>query len=298
MAEAIYEPLAPVDLTAGLRPEALQARLFAGEVLIFRQLAPVRALAAQADRLIRARFPEVADDPTAVTRAVPRDPFVRRAADLRRDYGADPAVLALWRQALAAAGLVPARTYWDHCRLRINPPGTSHHSRRILNLPAHRDSWGSMLHQQINWWAPVYPVSAERTLLIHPRAWNHPVANDSADWDLEALRRRRAAGDVGDYPLLPTAGDPSEWGPAVPVMPAPGDLVAFSAAHLHASAPNETGLSRFNIEGRTLDAAEWRAGRGAPNPDGHAPRVALSWFSHCETGRTLTDQVGADQAGA
>jgi hypothetical protein len=188
---------------------------------------------------------------------------------------------------LAACGLVPERTYWDRMRLRINPPGSSHHSRRILNLPAHRDSWGSMLPQQINWWAPLYPVSAGRTLLIYPEAWDRPVSNDSADWDLEELKRRRAAGTPGDYPLLPTAREPGEWGAAVPLLPEPGDIVAFSAAHLHASAVNETGLCRLNVEGRTLDAVEWRAGRGAPDPDGRAPRIAHHWFTHCESERPL-----------
>lgn len=275
-----------VDLTRGLKPDALQARLFAGEVLIFRGLAPVRALAEDADRRLRAAFPE-AESPERITERLDRDVFVGRAADLRRAYHDDPAAMALWRRALEACGCVLERTYWDRLRVRVNPPGATHHSRRILNLPAHRDSWGSMLPQQINWWAPVYPLDAGRTLLIYPDAWNRPVENDSAGWDLETLRRERAAGRAAALPLLPTASRPEEWGAPAALLPDPGDLVAFSAAHLHASAVNRTGRSRFNIEGRTVDVGELDAGRGAPDPDGRAPRIAYHWFEHCRDGAPL-----------
>ena len=58
----------------------------------------------------------------------------------------------------------------------------------------------------------------------------------------------------------------------------PGDLLCFSGAHLHAGVPNHTGVARFSIETRTVDADDVAAGRGAPNVDGAAPRVAREWF--------------------
>jgi len=263
----------------------VQQRLFAGDILIFRNQPAIHALVAQADRMIRDAFPETA--PQTITQAVARDPFVRRAAELRRAYGEDDQVLEGWRRALGACGLNLSRTYWDQTRLRINTPGDSHHSRRIRNLPAHRDSWGSMLPQQINWWAPIYPVQAGNSLLIYPDAWDRMVDNDSATWDLQELQRLRAQGDVGDYPLLPNALNPAQWGEPVALLPKPGDIVAFSAAHLHASAINQTGQSRYNIEGRTLDADAFEAGDGAPDADAQAPHVAYHWFTHCVTGDTL-----------
>ncbi|MBP5856026.1 hypothetical protein KAJ83_03335 [Marivibrio halodurans] len=273
----------PVDLAHGMPPERLQARIFAGDILVFRGLAPVRALVSQADRMIRAHFA----NPEQATRHMDPASFLQAAGALRRAYGRSAEVSCLWREALAACGLVMDRTYWDRRRLRVNPSGARHHGPQVANLPAHRDSWGANLPQQINWWAPVYPVTAGRSLLIHLDAWARPVENDSATWDIEEFRRRRAAGHGAGYPPLPTATRPADWGEATPILPRPGDLIAFSAAHLHASAVNRTGRTRFNIEGRTLDLAEWRAGRGAPTPDGAAPHVALRWFSHCETGTPL-----------
>jgi hypothetical protein len=58
----------------------------------------------------------------------------------------------------------------------------------------------------------------------------------------------------------------------------PGDLLCFSGAHLHAGVPNHTALARFSIETRTVDVEDLAVGRGAPNVDGAAPRVARDWF--------------------
>lgn len=273
---------------------SLHASIFSGEILVFRGAPAVATLVDYADRMVQDFFPNGPPE-KAADRLAPAD-FIKRMAALRRRYGEDPEAARLWREALAQCGCALERTYWDHVRVRVNPSGRSHHSRRIVNLPAHRDSWGSNLAQQINWWAPLYPLSEGRTLLIYPQAWNRPVANDSADWDLLELKRRRAEGDVRDYPLLPTASDPSQWGAPLALLPEPGDIVAFSAAHLHASAVNETGLCRFNIEGRTIDADAFAAGGGAPDPDGAAPRRALHWFTHCLDGRPLGPEPTAGAA--
>ena len=72
----------------------------------------------------------------------------------------------------------------------------------------------------------------------------------------------------------------------------PGDLLCFSGAHLHASVPNSTGVARFSVEVRTVDARDAAEdGRGAPNVDGEAPRVAKDWFRHVVDGTPLTAVV-------
>ena len=273
-----------VDCRGGLSPDTLHARLFAGDVLIFRGLTAVAALVDLVDRRIRGAFPE---GPPETAADLPAAAFLARMAALRKAFDGDPEADAAWRGALEACGCRLRETFWDRRHLRANPPGDTHHDNRVRNLPAHRDSWGSMVAQQINWWAPVYPLAPGRTLLIYPDVWNRAIANDSGQWDLDVLKRRRASGASAAYPSLPTACNPAEWGAPRPLLPEPGDIVAFSAAHLHASAVNDTGRTRFNVETRTVDAAMRRAARGAPNADGRAPRVAAHWFRHCETGELL-----------
>jgi ectoine hydroxylase-related dioxygenase (phytanoyl-CoA dioxygenase family) len=62
----------------------------------------------------------------------------------------------------------------------------------------------------------------------------------------------------------------------------PGDLLCFSGAHLHASVPNTSGVTRFSLEARTVNVDDVASRRGAPNLDGQAPRIPLDWFHHIE----------------
>jgi ectoine hydroxylase-related dioxygenase (phytanoyl-CoA dioxygenase family) len=71
----------------------------------------------------------------------------------------------------------------------------------------------------------------------------------------------------------------------------PGDLLCFSGAHLHASVPNSTGVARFSVEVRTVDAGDVADDRSVPNVDGEAPHVAKDWFRHVDDDTPLTAVV-------
>ena len=58
----------------------------------------------------------------------------------------------------------------------------------------------------------------------------------------------------------------------------PGELLCFSAAHLHAGVPNHTGRARFSIETRTVSRHDLLAGRAAPNVDGMGTTPRTRWF--------------------
>ncbi|MFP6745338.1 MAG: hypothetical protein VCB77_09160, partial [Alphaproteobacteria bacterium] len=206
-------------------------------------------LIARADAMIRAAF--APHDPFTAHHTLAPAAYADIAEGLIAAFEVDTDVRARYGAALAAAGVDSGRVYWDRLRLRIQPPGDSHMSRRVMNLAPHRDTWGSNVLAQINWWAPIYPVTPERTLVVFPAHWSKPVANTSADWDYYELRARLRAGDHS-YPLLPTATCPVERGDAWACDIEPGDLLCFSGAHLHASVPNTTSLTRFNTEVRTV----------------------------------------------
>ncbi len=263
-------------------------RIFRGELIVFRSVTAVSDLIAHADAMIHAAF--APHDPLTAHTALKPAVYTETAETLIGDFEKDADVRALYRAALAAAGVDPGRVYWDRLRLRIQPPGESHMSRRVMNLPPHRDSWGSNVLAQINWWAPIYPLTARRTLVIYPAHWDKPIANTSAEWDYHELRaRRRCGGD--SYPLLPVAtGDVDTTGAWAAVVDS-GDLLCFSGAQLHASVANTTGVARFSTEVRTVGLDDLRAGRAAPDVDGAAPHRPLEWFTRISDGAPLTDAL-------
>eukprot|EP00940_MAST-03C_sp_MAST-3C-sp2_P002613 g2613.t1 len=166
------------------------------------------------------------------------------------------------------------------------------------SLPVHRDTWGSGVLQQINWWGPLLPIDRGRTLQIFPSFFEEKVPNSSAEWDyerLKACRRSNKGPSQSSYPQMPVflgSGD-AIWRrklerDALRVVVEPGDLIAFSGAHLHGSVPNRTGLSRFSTEWRSVHESDVRTRFGAPNVDGVFVRGArLEWFKNAIDGRRL-----------
>lgn len=276
------------DAVAAIDDEPRGDRIFAGELIVHRALDAMAALVARADDMIRAAF--APHDPLTAHQVLAPAAYGDIAEGLIAAFEKDTDIQARYRAALSAAGVDPGRVYWDRLRLRIQPPGDSHMSRRVMNLAPHRDTWGSNVLAQINWWAPIYPVTAERTLEVFPAHWSKPVANTSADWDYDELRARRRAGDHS-YPLLPRATGPIDRGDAWACHIEPGDLLCFSGAHLHASVPNTTSLTRFSTEVRTVCLDDLSAGRAAPDVDGAAPRQPLEWFKRMTDGEPLRDAL-------
>ena len=251
------------------------ARLFTGGLVIFRQQVEAFDLLETAQAIIAEAF--APHDPLTAHRELGDDEFGARAEALVADYEKSPEIAARFATLLEAVGVDSATTGWDRLRLRIQPPEGSYRSRRVQTLALHRDSWGSGILAQVNWWAPIHPVSAARTMALYPDYFGRAIANGSAQWDFDELRRRLRAGD-DSYPLLPALLEPVDENGAWPMLIAPGDLLAFAAVHLHGSIANETALVRYSTEVRTVGRGDLAAGRAAPNVDTATPRLSYDWF--------------------
>ena len=93
--------------------------------------------------------------------------------------------------------------------------------------------------------------------------------------------------------LVPEPSEPVDTASELRLVIEPGDLLCFSAAHVHAGVPNSAGVARFSVEVRTVDAGDVADDHGAPNVDGEAHRVAKDWFSTC--GRWHTSDGGSGE---
>jgi hypothetical protein len=264
-------------LEDGRRREAI----YDGDLLVFEKVPPMVELCVYADALIREAFET--DDPVRAQFGLGRNEYLSRVEALQRRFRKDDAAKELFLAALGHVGVDLRRTFWDWLYLRVSPHGDEHAGRRTAGLGFHRDTWSSNVYAQTNWWAPIYPITAGRTVAFYPAYWEMPLKNTSRGWDLEEIRAGRSDGPVVPGPTE-TVDPASELRPVIE----PGDLLCFSGAHLHASVPNTTGVARFSVEVRTVDAGDAADGRGAPNVDGEAPRVASGWFRHVEDDTPLT----------
>jgi hypothetical protein len=259
-------------LEDGRRREAI----YGGELLVFEKVPPMVELCAHADALIREAFET--DDPVRAQFGLGRDEYLYRVEALQRRFRRDGAAKELFLAALGHVGVDLRRTFWDWLYLRVSPHGDEHAGR----LGFHRDTWSSNVYAQTNWWSPIYPITAGRTVAFYPAYWEETLKNTSRGWDLEEIRAGRS-----DAPVVPGPTETVDLASELRPVIEPGDLLLFSGAHLHASVPNTTGVARFSIEVRTADAGDTAGGRGAPNVDGEAPRVAAGWFRHVDDGTPL-----------
>jgi hypothetical protein len=261
-------------MTGPLEDERRSEALFGGDLLIFKDVAPLQRFSTLVGEFLGAVF---GDAPQHAQFDLSPEEFTARASDLVERCRRHPAALQGFREVLRHVGLDLDRTYWDWLHLRIQP---HQDFTEAGTLGYHRDTWSSNIDAQTNWWTPVLPITRERTIALYPAYWSRRLANTSASWDLQRVR---------EMPLVPSPSEPVDADSEVRIVIEPGDLLCFSGAHLHASVPNTSGATRFSVEVRTVTADDVRAGRGAPNVDGEAPRVAWRWFRGITSSASLAD---------
>jgi hypothetical protein len=280
-------------------PREFHDRIYAGEILRLDGLPEHVRVVDFTRKFLEDRFhPYV---PVEIHRHLSHDQQVEQFAAATRDYARSDDVKRLWRHVFEAAGLDPAATARDRLYLRFQPHQEPSQSllrtRSTATVRFHRDTWGTNLYAQVNWWAPVYPVTPGRTMAMYPTLWSRALRNTSATFDFSKVLERSRAGDNisaydGGIPQLREEIDP---GLGVPVTIEPGSIIAFSAAHAHTGVPNHSGLTRISLETRTLSIEDFRAGRGAPNIDGHAPWMSPGLFRRLADGARLHDLLGVPE---
>lgn len=267
-----------------IRDAALADRVFDGQVLVFRRVGPIRELCRAARRSIREELGT--RDPVKAHEIHSRAELVARVRRLQTRFRRDPEIGLSFREALAELGLDLEALFWDRMVLRVVPPRTAGAPDEIAQIGPHRDVWGVGIQQQVNWWAPIFPVARNRTLCIYPDHWSRPLANTSASWRLAtyiAESRGRRHGRAGGYPSTPEPLETPRGSRFEPVI-RPGDLLCFSSAHLHASVPNRSAFTRVSFEIRTFSRHDVRLGRGAPNVDCASPRPEYRLFRNVLSG--------------
>jgi len=235
--------------------------------------------------------------PTHIHRHLGPDKLQVLCSALQRDYGGSHETARLWRSLFEAVGLRSGAIARDRLVLRFQPPhadGAAPWSGRgIATVGFHRDSWATNLYAQVNWWAPVYPLSPRRTVAMYPHLWTVPLPNTSSTFDMaDAMRRVRngTAGRARD--IVPELLPGVDLGEPVPVVIDPGSVMAFSGQHAHAAVPNHTDITRISVETRTLCIADHVGRHGAPNVDGDAHWMAPGLFRRVSDGKSLPELLG------
>ena len=263
-----------------LSDAARREAVFGGALLLYSRTDTTAALTDHARAMIAETFgtldPEHAQFSLAVT------DFVAHVGPLKTRFTNDAGTHALIQGLLLGAGCDPERTFFDVPRLRVVPHGGYLTSGVSYAYKAHRDTWYSSPSCQINWWMPVFDVTPERAMSFFPAYFDQPAPNSSAGFDYDEwcrVGRQLATEQVGeDTRNHPLPEVPIDITSELRIAGAVGEPIVFSAAQLHATADNVSGVTRFSVDFRTVSLYDLEQGRGAPNVDCAATGTTLGDF--------------------
>jgi hypothetical protein len=187
------------------------------------------------------------------------------------------------KNVMIGMGFEPNENAFHPPRLRAVTDGGHNGPAPYLTYSAHRDTWYANSQSQINWWIPLHDVTQEETFTFFPSYFDQAIANSSGEFSYDDLKERSKTGKLHggrevSYPIVTEAG-PIRGG-VLSFSCHAGDIILFSAAHLHETRKHSCGATRFSVDFRTVHLGDDAQGIGAPNTDNRSSGSALKEYIH------------------
>jgi hypothetical protein len=243
--------------------------LYAGQIYVYSPTPATSALCQLARDMSEEAF--APHDPAEAQHHVSVERYNEILKTLKPAFIHHPRCKELIRQILDEMRCDLKRVCFDVPRLRTATSDEYLTSGLAYAFKPHRDTWYSTPQCQLNWWLPVYEVQAENCMAFHTHYWDQPLKNSSEefnyqDWNNVGRKNAHHQGKT-DTRRQSEALEPVKLDPQLRIVPEPGGLMIFSAAHLHSTVPNTSGRTRFSIDFRTVHLDELATNSGAPNLD-------------------------------
>lgn len=274
--------------------EERRSLIFSGALLFYTATPESLSLVGYAESLIREAFD--GRDPEHAQETMPVSDFINIVGPLKTKFTNSSVTKDLLSAYLRSMGVDAKRTYFDVPRLRVVPHSDYLKAGVSYAYKAHRDIWYSSPTAQLNWWLPVMEVVPERTMAFFPDYFERPLPNSSADFDYgewttfgrsAAISQSNVDTRKHPLPMAPVEAEEFRYGAAA------GDTLVFSASHLHATAPNTSGKTRFSIDFRTVNESDLAASRGAPNVDSRSTGSTIGDFMRIDDLSTIPTRTAA-----
>ncbi len=206
----------------------------------------------------------------------------------------------LVRDIVTQAGLPAEYTHFDVPKPRTSFPVGHLTTGVAFAFPWHRDSWYSAPVQQLNWWLPVFPIREDNSMAFDLDGFGRAVPNTSGTFDYYRNNSQRltTASQVGREEQSRPGAIDHKAAQELIVLPSPGSVLLFAGAQLHTSIPNTSGLARYSVDFRTVDARDLVAGKGAPVVDAYCSGTAVRDFRNIANGSDFDEDLVVSLFGA
>jgi hypothetical protein len=183
---------------------------------------------------------------------------------LLNEPGFDDLLLAI----LDESGFETNEVRFDPLRLRISYDGGYRKEINRRSNSVHRDTWYANSQSQINFWMPLHQVSASDAFSFYVDRFDLATPNTSEHFDYDLWMKTTGWQSNKVLSSYPTSEeDPEALGKKLSFSAEAGQLLIFSASHLHQTNPNDSGLARYSVDFRVVHQADLASGLGAPNVD-------------------------------
>lgn len=284
--------MSTVHYDARCTDDERRAALYRGDIFIYSPLPAARRLAELARGMVEEAF--APHDPRRIDQVLSMEECAAVLARLKPAFIHHPECKVLLPEIIRGVGGDPEQVHFDVPRLRSAYPEHYLTSGIAYAFHPHRDTWYSAPFCQINWWLPVWDIEERNCLAFHPEYFDKPVENSSEvynyyEWNTKnrASASQHVKSDTREQPKLTRPIERREMRLLVP----PGGLILFSAAHLHETVPNTSGLARYSIDFRTVHKADAAARRGAANLDSRCTGTTMRDYLRSSDLARLPDEI-------
>lgn len=279
--------------------EERRRALYAGDTFFYEPRPSALTLGRFAWELIQEAFAPL--QPEQAQFELPVERFVEILAPLKTRFTHHPRSKQLLHDIIEGLGCDPSATYFDVPKMRVVTSGGYLTAGVGYAYKAHRDTWYACPPCQINWWLPISEIEERCAFVIHPNCFQRSVKNNSDRFDAyrwNADGRKNAAQYITEDPRPhPHLQESLDLDRQV-LIGKPGSLILFSAQHLHATVPNDSGRTRFSIDFRTVHRDDVVGHRGANIVDSAATGTTLRDFLCAKGYERFSEEIvrGYDQS--
>jgi len=271
-------------------------RLYDGQLFVYSPRPSTTAFIAFARSMIEEAFEGL--DPRTAQKNMPVERYAELLGKLKPAFIHHPESKRHLQNIFNEFDCDLSKTYFDVPRMRSSTSDGYLTTGIAFAWHPHRDTWYSAPGCQINWWLPIYEIESDNAMAFHPRYWNQPIKNSSAGYNYynwNKLHRGQSVTKIikEDPRPLPRATEEIELDPQIRIICPPGGMILFSAAHLHSSVPNTSGLTRFSIDFRTINLEDAVARKGSANIDAACTGTVMRDFLRGSDFSRLPDDVVA-----
>jgi hypothetical protein len=245
---------------------ALRESIYSGEIIKFAPFdGPLELVRAVRSRVIAAFG---ADCRNAQFR-LPESEFLRTMHDLKKDIYQDEVIRRMGVQLLVQCGFNPSECVFDAPRVRAIPHNGHLSPLAAVAYLSHRDTWYANPQSQVNFWLPLHDVVEQETFSVFKNYFNKAVPNSSREFDYDRWTKEVGFGNsqAGNNGVYPVPDREIADDQPFPISAEEGEVLLFSAAHLHRTNRNCNGQTRFSIDFRCVHVPDYLNGKGAPNVD-------------------------------